>query len=278
MNLIENVPARRFQDGQAVPVADPVINEVRVEIQINDSQARLAMLCLPENLEALAVGFMRSEGLLRRREDLTSVQASLDERKVFIRGDFDQQAMDRLQHRWTWGVGCGGGGTSRDLDKPVYASVGEGLVLGEARLIELVAQFQTRLDLWRQTGGVHACVLADASGLGLLAEDVGRHNAFDKVIGLALLQDVELADKLLICTGRLSAELVSKAVAVALPFLATRGAVTTLAVDLARRFGLTLVGFVRGRRLNVYSGFQRVIAGGGANPPAETSHDDREGT
>jgi len=259
--LFEKVPARRFQDGQAVPLADPVINEVRVEIHINDSQTRLAMLCLPENLEALAVGFLRSEGLLRRREDLASVQASLDERKIFVRGDFDQQAMDRLQHRWTWGVGCGGGGTSRDLDKPAYAPVGEGLVLGQDRLIELVAQFQARLELWRETGGVHACVLADAGGLGLLAEDVGRHNAFDKVVGLALLQGVDVTDKLLICTGRLSAELVSKAVACGLPFLATRGAVTTLAVDLARRFGLTLVGFVRGRRLNVYSGFQRVVPG-----------------
>jgi FdhD protein len=247
-----------------------------VEIQINESGPRLAMLCLPQNLEALAVGFLRAEGLLRRREDLTSVQASLDERKVFIRGDFDQQAMDRLEHRWTWGVGCGGGGTSRDLDKPAYAAVGEGLVLGEGRLIELVSEFQTRLDLWKQTGGVHACVLADAGGLGLLAEDVGRHNAFDKVIGLALLAGVELGDKLLICTGRLSAELVSKAVACGLPFLATRGAVTALAVDLARRFGLTLVGFVRGRRLNVYSGFQRVIAGGATRAPVRDDPGDHQ--
>jgi len=105
---------------------------------------------------------------------------------------------------------------------------------------------------------VHACALADENDLLLYAEDVGRHNAFDKIVGMAVLGDVALADKLVITTGRLSGEIVAKAFNCGVPMLASRSAVTDLAVELARRSGMTLVGFLRGRRLNVYTGYQRV--------------------
>ena len=263
MDLIVNVPARRFQDGLPSSLSDAVVNETRIELHINGAQTRMAMLCLAENLEALAVGFLRGEGLLRRREDLADVQALPEARRVVVTGDFDQEALQRLQQRWTWGSGCGGGGTSRDLDQGAYAPVGEGLTLAAGRIIELVEENQALLELWRRTGGVHGCALADAGGIVLRAEDVGRHNAFDKVVGLATLRGVSVEDKLVICTGRLSAELVSKAVACRLPMLVTRGAVTALGVELAKRFGLTLAGFARGKRITVYSGFQRVTGSPG---------------
>lgn len=263
MDMIVNVPARRFQDGEVRSLSDPVVNEVRIELHIGGTQTRIAMLCLGENLDALAVGFLRGEGLLRRREDLADVQALPEARRVVVTGEFDQDALQRLQQRWTWGTGCGGGGTSRDLDQPAYAAVGEGLTLAAGRVLELVEQNQALLELWRDTGGVHGCALADAGGVILRAEDVGRHNAFDKAIGLATLRGVSVEDKLMICTGRLSAELVSKAIACRLPMLVSRGAVTALGVELAKRFGLTLIGFARGKRLTVYSGFQRVTGNAG---------------
>ncbi len=91
------------------------------------------------------------------------------------------------------------------------------------------------MDLWKRTGGVHACALADGERPIIVAEDVGRHNAFDKVIGRAFLEGIDTADKLMLTTGRLSGEMVSKAVAARLALLVGRGAVTALAVDLARR-------------------------------------------
>jgi len=124
-----------------------------------------------------------------------------------------------------------------------------------------------RAALWQQTGGVHACALAAADGIVLFAEDVGRHNAFDKVVGRAFLDGVDLAGKFVIMTGRLSAEIVSKAVACRVGLLVSRSAVTALAVKLARRFGVTLVGFLRGRRLNVYTGFERVVLETGEASP-----------
>ncbi len=263
MDISREHPARRFEAGQFAPRQDPVVNEVRFEIDINAGQARWAMLCLPKDLEALAVGFLLGEGLLRRWADLAEVTVRHDERKIVVRGDFDAEAMENLRTRWTWGSGCGAGGTSRDLDAPPYRRVAPGPAVRAEHVLEVMRQFQSGLELWKQTGGVHACALAKDDRILLRAEDVGRHNAFDKVIGLAALADAPLAGKYVATTGRLSAEIVSKAVAAGVGVLASRCAVTGLAIDLARRFGVTLVGFARGGRLNVYTGYERVVQADG---------------
>ncbi len=259
MDLSREHPIRRFEAGQFKAVSDCVINEMRIELDVNDGQLRLAMLALPQNLEALAIGFLLGEGALESVDDLDEIVAAPEQNKVLIRGKLNAEAIDMLTQRWTWGSGCGGGGTGRDLDRPAYESVGPGTQVSAESLLELLKQFERKLDLWKQTGAVHACALASGDELLLLAEDVGRHNAFDKIIGMAAMQGIGIEDKYIITTGRLSAEIVSKAVACGVPMLVSRCAVTGLAVDLAKRFGVTLVGFGRGKRLNVYTGYQRVI-------------------
>ena len=258
MRLIEQCPIRRYRDGRADADVDEVIAEARIELQLNDDPRRIAMLCLPRDLDALAVGFLRGEGILRTRRDLAGVHVDADARRVAIEGDLDADALEAMYDRWTWGTGCGGGGTGRDFDAPRYGPVPAGPTLSAETLLRLARDFHGRQTLWNQTGGVHACALAGEAGIVLSAEDVGRHNAFDKVLGRALLDGVELDDKLVLTTGRLSAEIVSKAVACGLPMLVSRSAVTALGISLARRFGLTLVGFMRGGRLNVYTGYQRI--------------------
>lgn len=263
MALIRDCPIRRFGPDGAVSAADKVVTEARIELDVNDGQLRLAMLALPTELEALAVGFLLGEGALRAVADLERVEARESEGKVFVRGDLDADVLEAMGRRWTWGSGCGGGGTSRDMDSSAYRRVGPGPRVASRRLAELVGEFQRAGELWRQTGGVHACALAGNAGIIRLAEDVGRHNAFDKVVGAAALAGVDVSDKFVLATGRLSAEIVSKAVACRVPMLVSRSAVTSLAVELGRRFGLTLVGFVRGRRMNVYTGYERIVSAAG---------------
>ena len=266
---IQEYSVRRFEAGQPKAIADKVITEARIEMDVNDGRHVLAMLCLPQDLEALAAGFLFGEGVLRRREDLAGIEVLPSEGRVLVRGDFDADALEALGRRWTWGTGCGAGGTSRDLNTPAYAPVGPGKAISPERLHELSDAFSAKADLWRQTGGVHACALACQEGIVAFAEDIGRHNAFDKIMGRALLDWIDVSDKLVMTTGRISAEIVSKAVACRVPMLVSRSAVTSLGVRLASRFGLTLVGFLRGRRLNVYTGFERVTVGvGAAGEPA----------
>ena len=267
---VQEYPIRRFQAGRAEAAVDRVISEARIELDVNDGQFRLAMLCLPRDLDALAVGFLLGEQALTRRQDLTAVEVRPEQGRVILRGDFDTDVLEAITRRWTWGTGCGGGGTAGDLASPAYSPAGPGPCIAAGRLAELAHDFQLRAALWQQTGGVHACALAAADGIVLFAEDVGRHNAFDKVMGRAALDGVSVADKVVLATGRLSAEIVAKAVACRVPMLVSRSAVTALGLRLARRYGVTLVGFLRGRRLNVYTGFQRVAEDGpdeGASPP-----------
>ncbi len=266
MELTREHPIRRFRKGQVESLEDPVVVEARIELDLNDGQWGIAMLCLPRDLDALGVGFLLGEGILRSADDLESVEVDESGRKVLLRGDFDADVLDRLLRRWTWGTGCGGGGTGRDFDLPVYKSASPGSTVRPEALIRLSKGFQGRCVLWGETGGVHACALTDPDRVLLFAEDVGRHNAFDKVIGRALMEGIPLEDKLALTTGRLSGEIVLKAVACGVPILVSRSGVTSLAVDLARKFGLTLVGFLRAERMNVYTGYQRVV---GESSPGE---------
>ncbi len=259
MDPCEQHAIRRFRNGRFAAAGDDVIREARVELIVNGGELRLAMLCLPRELRELAVGFLRAEGALRRPDDLEAAECDESGRAVHVRGRFDPDVLEAIQRRWTWGTGCGGGGTSASLNPDAYQPVGEGPVVRAETLLEITRRFQKTMDLWKRTGGVHACALADGERPIIVAEDVGRHNAFDKVIGRAFLEGIDTADKLMLTTGRLSGEMVSKAVAARLALLVGRGAVTALAVDLARRFGITLVGFARASRFNVYTGFQRVL-------------------
>jgi len=262
MEEVQEFPVRRFEAGRAVAMRDKVVAEARIELDVNDGRHRLAMLCLPRDLDALAVGFLLGEGALRHRDELARVETRPAEKVIRIRGDFDADALEAMSTRWTWGTGCGAGGTGRDLDSPAYAPVAAGPTVAPDVLGRRWREFHGGATLWRQTGGVHACALAGADGIVLFAEDVGRHNAFDKIVGRALLDGIDVSDKFVLTTGRLSAEIVSKAVACRVPMLVSRSAVTGLAVTVARRFGLTLVGFLRGRKMNVYTGFERIVAAG----------------
>ncbi len=255
---IKDYPIRRFKGGEAISEVDSVTIEQRIELDIDNGRLRLGMLCLPQDLEAMVAGFLYGEGALRRREDLESIEVYPDEHRVVVRGDFDDDSLENISRHWTLGTGCGSGGTSRDVDTPAHGRVGDGPTATPQQLTELMSQFTARTSIWRKTGGVHACALASGGDIILYAEDVGRHNAFDKVIGMALLGDIDLTDKLVLTTGRLSGEIIAKAAAVGVTILVSRSAVTSLAIELARRFAVTLVGFVRGDRLNVYTAYQRI--------------------
>ena len=262
MKPTEECPIQRFRDGRAVAESDTVVTEARIELDVNDGALCLAMLCLPQDLEALAVGFLIGEEALKRAEDLQTCVFSPAQRKVVVKGRFDKEVLRRIHLRWTRGTGCGGGGTGREMGGRDMAPLGPGPVLDPEALLRLFREFQAREGLWKRTGAVHACALSDGTDLLFRAEDVGRHNAFDKVIGMAALERRALSDKLVFTTGRLTMEIVSKAVACRVPVLVSRSAVTSLAVQLGRAAGLTLVGFLRGRRMNVYTGVHRLSAAG----------------
>jgi FdhD protein len=223
----------------------------------------------------LAVGFLHGEGLLCRGSPgaiagvayCTDLDVAAEHRwnvvTVTLRARHLPEGPGLDRHTLTTSA-CGvcGSASLEALADRGLAPVGPGPVLDPALVRSLPERMRAAQGVFRSTGGLHAAALFDGEGsLRVLREDVGRHNAVDKVVGHALLEGwLPLSGHVLLVSGRTSYEILQKAVAAGVPIVAAVSAPSSLAVDLARRFGVTLVGFLRGDRFNVYAGEERVAA------------------
>lgn len=218
----------------------------------------------PGHDEELALGFLFSEGLLLDRPEVQNVRVSPLINKVFVEVDpIVAERSERLQRHFyttsSCGV-CGKASLEAVQQKTRYTIPEETLILSQQTLYQLPQTLREAQAAFDQTGGLHASGLFDVEGnLRVLREDVGRHNALDKLIGYSLnATDLPLNDKVLLLSGRISFELVQKAVMAGIPFIAAIGAPSSLAVSLAQEHNLTLVGFLRNSHANVYCGAGRL--------------------
>jgi FdhD protein len=218
----------------------------------------------PGNDLELAVGFLFTEGLIAQRDQVAGVRACGGGNAVRV--DLAPGvAIDlaRLERHFYTGSSCGVCGKASlaavRVEPQCRPAAGKPVVAAETirRLPDSLREAQVVFD---RTGGLHASALFDPAGqLLALREDVGRHNALDKLIGAEFLAGrVPLTESILLVSGRLSFELVQKAAVAGIPILAAVGAPSSLAVGLAREHGLTVVGFVRADRFNVYTGPERI--------------------
>ncbi len=215
----------------------------------------------------LAVGFLRSEGILDSGADVSSVRycdtpPEHEQRYNVVTVQLTRPAaLDGVQRRFSVNSSCGICGTgSLDQLRRRCDPLGRGPSVAVSTLLALPEALRRSQRLFDQTGGLHAAGLADPEGSVLsVREDVGRHNAVDKLVGRGLLDDaLPLSDRLLVVSGRVSFEIVQKAALAGIPVLAAVSAPSSLAVTTADELGMTVVGFVRGQRANVYSHPERV--------------------
>jgi len=239
----------RLPGGGTEP--DELAVEEPLEIRV-DGQPIAVTMRTPGHDEELAVGFLRSEGIPAVAAGSTADLAA-NTIEVDVEGDVD---LGRLERNFYTSSSCGVCGKGALEAVAVEAPRVEGDLRVPAAVVSgLPDRLRESQPTFAATGGLHATGLFDPDGeLLCVREDVGRHNAMDKVIGRAFLDGLlPLADKLLCVSGRLSFELVQKAAVAGCPVLVAVGAPSTLAVELARDRGITLCGFVRGGRVNVYS-------------------------
>jgi FdhD protein len=234
----------------------PVSVEAPVTLVVNDRELA-TLLCTPGDLRDLAVGWLLAEGVIEGPREIVSLAGCANDSELLICTSPDRTAA--LGERWRIvASGCGAdahAGTIRVADVPC---VGVGLRLSLTRLRELALGMLRGATLYHKTGGVHAAALATPEALAVIREDIGRHNAVDKVIGRALLEAFPLHDMLLLSTGRLSSEMVWKAARAGLQLAASVSIPSTLACDLAESAGLTLVGRVVSAHPWVYTHKERL--------------------
>jgi len=251
----ERVAAQRVVDGETYPLEESVAVEEPLEIQIN-GQPWITTMRTPGHDRELALGLLYSEGLL---SDLTEIdQIHVEDNVILIGGDISIEGHSRGFVRSSSCGVCGRASLDAILARHPPAISSEGFSISSDSLDSLLMQMRTKQSVFDTTGGVHAVALfSEMSDITELAEDVGRHNAMDKVIGRTLTQ-LPLSNLGFLLRGRVSFEMVQKAVMVGSPCIVAIGAPTTLAVDLARQHGLTLIGFLRDGRFNVYCGANRI--------------------
>jgi len=244
----------RYEFKKWKPHDAETIVEAPVSLTVN-GQVWLTFMCTPVNLEALAVGFLYNEGILESMDEVEDV-------RVCEHGDNVDVWLNRTVEQpksWRRTSGCTGGVTAVDmLARPNVSFDGDQpKVPPEAigHLVELLFESQ---ELYRETGGVHTSALSDGEKVLLSAEDIGRHNTLDKIAGLCLMNNVWPETRILITTGRISSEMLQKAARLEAPILISRTSPSSLSIEMAERYGITLIGYARKHRFNVYSNSQRV--------------------
>ena len=253
---VEPLPLQRMELEGGERDSDVVMEEWPVAVYVNGIKL-VTVLCLPTALRELAVGLGVYLGLVRRAEQVEEIRVDYDQRRVHLTldaTDRDVQNATQVLITSTCGASTYGG------EMP---SLGERDTAGAFRirgrhLVECLSSLRGRAPTFTTTGGTHQAAFTDGERIVSFFEDIGRHNALDKIVGEAVLADRDLSGGAILATGRVSSEMVVKAVRRQVPVLASRAAVTTNAVRLARKHGLTLVGFARGKRLNVYTRGDRI--------------------
>lgn len=248
-----------MRSGERSEITDLVVRESTVAVIIG-GQRLLRVQCLPEAVEDLALGLLVTSALLPPTEQVPPISYLPDEGEVRVDFVPDAKRAETLRNNLTLGSGCGAALSSVKGFDPLdcWRKIDTSFAVQSQAISQAMKAFLHRSDLYAETGGVHAAAIARGDEVVAFAEDIGRHNAFDKVIGACRRQGIGLEDKIALVTGRLSQELVAKAIPASLPVLVSRGAPTDAAVRLAGQANLTLIGFARADRMNIYTGEGRI--------------------
>jgi FdhD protein len=247
---IKLIEINKITKDNKKPQTDLVIREVMLTIILNRKRL-VGLACLPQMHKALAVGFLFSEGLVTELAKIESLKQSKPDKIVEIIAQIPESRLKNFIDTGEKTPGCGSSlsGSLRNISQQNFVD------FKPKNIFTAMNKFQEKAELFRQTGGVHSAALVQADNLQVFADDIGRHNAVDKVIGAALLNNITIIGKTMLVSGRISSEIMKKAIRLQLCTLASHSAPTSKAVDLAWQYGITLIGFARGKRFNLYTNF-----------------------
>ena len=257
---VERVHIYRVNRDSKQAGEDIVVKELPLTIMLNGREL-VTLLCSPANLKYLAIGFLLSEGLLRGRNDIKSIID--DEQRGIVRVETvaDLNGEEEQVFKRIITPGCGRGAAFySSADAVGMREVKSELQVNGAEILELMTLFHHLSETYRSTGGVHSAALCDNKTLNIFSEDIGRHNAIDKIFGQCIWEGISTNNQIVLTSGRISSEIVIKIARNNIPVLASKSAPTNTAVKLADLLGITLIGFVRGTRMNVYSHHQRIVS------------------
>ena len=247
--MLKKFNCLKFETNNFVKSIHEVVEELPLSIFINGRHFVTAMIS-PQMVREFVIGYLFSEKVIEDIKEIESLQIEENIAKVIINNPLKVLSVKKLIVS-----GCGGGSSLLDeLKLPKISSnlkIDAGDIFGSLKSL-------LNSDLHRITGGVHIVGLFHKKAVICISEDLGRHNALDKVIGCGLINNIDFKETFVVCTGRISSDMALKCSVANIPIITSRGATTSLAIEIAEKMGLTTVGFVRGRRMNIYTNGERI--------------------
>jgi FdhD protein len=246
----EAVEIVRVSGHQRERRKDLVVEEAIYSIRVNGTRVA-ALACTPSELDCLAVGFLLSERIITSYADVQDISIREGEGIIDV-GTCAPLKFSTEERMATITSGCGSASAANPLELLRAWKVTSQLEVSARSVTSLVGEFQGASSLFRSTGGVHSAAICEPSGIIIFKDDIGRHNAVDKVLGTCAIKGILTRDKILLLSGRVSSDVLLKAALREIPVLVSQSAPTHLAVELASASGITLIGFARGERMNIY--------------------------
>ncbi|MBF0515497.1 MAG: formate dehydrogenase accessory sulfurtransferase FdhD [Nitrospirae bacterium] len=231
---------------------DPIAVEKKLRLTVNSHEV-LSLYCSPVMIKELVVGFVMGEGIIKGSWCTENMSISMGGQDIVV--NINATGEVSLAGKAITS-GCIGGIT---IPKEIAAnSVTSSVKISPESLRRVFGEFQRRCLSYQNTGCIHSAAISDGDCIVGFAEDIGRHNAVDKVIGASILEDFNLSNSIMLLSGRLSSEIASKCARWSIPIVASRTAPTSLSVEIAEWAGVTMVGFLRGSRFNIYTHPKRI--------------------
>lgn len=236
LDKIEKLPVLQISGDNSKRVKDMVVRESSLTIVFNNTEL-ITLACSPVDIEYLAVGYLAYRGLIKSKADIKRLKS--DGKKGIVRVEAEH--------------------TKPVKEKTTPAKITTKTLVSPGEILTLLDRFINHSVTYKETSGVHSAALCDEKEMLLFHEDIGRNNAIDKVFGECILKDIPTEGRLLLTTARVPSEILLKAARRAIPLVISKSAPTNLAVKLAKDLNITIVGFVREKRMRIYSNDWRVI-------------------
>ncbi len=258
--MLDKVPILRVIKESQKQVEDTVVTEFHLTIVLNNREL-VTLLCSPAKLDFLTIGFLYSEGLINSKDIIKDIVLDPERGVINVTTKEPVKSPEDILSRRIIASSGGKGASSLSAIHP-QSRIDSQIHISPPEVLNLIQEFVHHSELFAATGGVHSAALCDTKAILVFSEDIGRHNAIDKVFGECVVKDIPTHDRLLITSGRVSSEILLKVAKRNIPILISKSAPTNLGVKLANDSDITLIGFVREKRMNVYTHTWRLVSHG----------------
>lgn len=251
----------RFGNGQSERVEDSIVTEYSLTVKVN-SEEFVTMVCTPDYIEDMVIGYLASEGIIKKFTDIEDIWFQEKEGFIHVKTRSENLFFKNLQGKRHLTSCCGASrsgfvfATDAMTAKSLHA-INTGITAEDC--FRLMEEMQDSAELFQNTGGVHNASLCNLSGTFVARMDIGRHNALDKIYGHCLKNNIQIHDKVMVFSGRISSEILLKVAKIGCPIVLSKSAPTELALKLAEDLGITTIGFIRNRSMNVYTHPERIL-------------------